>query len=83
MFITFEFVNFRNICHGHKKERIVHQPPLFSDFKPIGVKMNFLKKISLSIDEYEAFRLADYVGLSHDDASNEMDISRSTFYQTY
>ena len=41
--------------------------------------MNYLKKISLSIDEYEAFRLADYLGLSHDNASNEMDISRSTF----
>jgi len=62
-----------------QKERIVHQPPLFSDFKPTGVKINYLDKVSLSLDEYEAFRLADSIGLSHDEASNEMDISRSTF----
>jgi uncharacterized protein len=62
-----------------QKERMVHQPPLFTDFKPIGVRIDFLKKTSLSLDEYEAFRLADFIGLSHDDASNEMDISRSTF----
>ena len=62
-----------------QKERIVHQPPLFTDFKPIGVKMNLLKQVSLSLDEYEAFRLADYMGLSHDEAANEMEISRSTF----
>ena len=62
-----------------QKDRIVHQPPLFSDFKPIGVKLNFLKKVSLTLDEYEAFRLADFIGLSHDEASIEMDISRSTF----
>jgi len=62
-----------------QKERIVHQPPLFSDFKPIGVKMNYLKKVLLTLDEYEAFRLADFIGLSHDEASVEMNISRSTF----
>ena len=62
-----------------QKERIVHQPPLFTDFKPVGVKMNFLEQVSLTLDEYEAFRLADFIGLSHDEASNEMDISRSTF----
>jgi len=62
-----------------QKERIVHLPPLFTDFKPIGVKMNLLKQVSLSLDEYEAFRLADYMGLSHDEAANEMEISRSTF----
>jgi predicted DNA-binding protein (UPF0251 family) len=62
-----------------QKERIVHQPPLFADFKPIGVKMNLLKQVSLSLDEYEAFRLADYMGLSQDEAANEMEISRSTF----
>ena len=62
-----------------QKRRFVNQPPLFTDFKPVGVKMNFLKQISLSLDEYEAFRLADFIGLSHDEAANEMEISRSTF----
>jgi predicted DNA-binding protein (UPF0251 family) len=62
-----------------EKERYVHNPPLFTDFKPIGTSARYLGVIQLSIDEYEAFRLADYVGLSHEEAADEMEISRSTF----
>ncbi|MDX2432510.1 MAG: DUF134 domain-containing protein, partial [Bacteroides sp.] len=57
----------------------VHEPPLFSDFKPIGVKGQDLKQIILTLDEFEAFRLADQLGLSHALAADEMEISRSTF----
>lgn len=59
--------------------RIVFEPPLFSDFKPIGVKGEDLKKIVLTLDEFEAFRLADQQGFSHAMAADEMEISRSTF----
>ncbi len=59
--------------------RIVHEPPLFTDFKPIGVRGHNLKPIILTLDEFEAFRLADQLGLSHALAADEMEISRSTF----
>jgi uncharacterized protein len=59
--------------------RIVHEPPLYSDFKPIGARGHDLKQIILTLDEFEAFRLADQLGLSHALAANEMEISRSTF----
>ena len=62
-----------------EKERTVHTPPFFTGFKPIGVKAGALESVSLSLDEFEAFRLADYMGLSHVQAAEEMDISRSTF----
>ena len=62
-----------------KNNRIVHTPPLFSGFKPIGVKRGNLQTVNLSLDEYEAIRLADKLGLSHLQASEEMNISRSTF----
>lgn len=62
-----------------EKERIVHTPPLYTGFKPIGVRAGGLEALSLSLDEYEAFKLADYMGLSHVEAAGEMDISRSTF----
>ncbi|MFC2151052.1 DUF134 domain-containing protein [Bacteroidota bacterium] len=62
-----------------EKERIVHKPPLFSEFKPIGVAGRLLDQIQLSIDEYEALRLADYEGFSQEDAAEEMEISRPTF----
>jgi len=62
-----------------KNDRIVHEPPLFTEFKPTGVYGRKLDQISMSLDEYEAFRLADLLGLSHEEASEEMEISRSTF----
>lgn len=62
-----------------EKNRIVHTPPLFSEFKPIGVPVQELRQISLTLDEFEAFRLADYKGLMHAEGADEMGISRSTF----
>lgn len=62
-----------------KKERIVKHPPVYTKFKPIGIPLNDLKKISLTIDEFEAIRLADLEAKDHLTASIEMGISRSTF----
>ncbi|MCK4466044.1 MAG: DUF134 domain-containing protein, partial [Bacteroidales bacterium] len=62
-----------------EKHRIVYEPPIFTEFKPMGVAGRFLERTYLSLDEFEAFRLADFVGLSHAEASDEMEISRSTF----
>jgi len=62
-----------------KKERIIKQPPLYSSFKPTGVMKSSLEQITLSLDEYEAVRLADYLQMEHEEASVEMEISRSTF----
>ncbi|MBU2651933.1 MAG: DUF134 domain-containing protein [Bacteroidetes bacterium] len=62
-----------------KSDRIVHEPPVFSEFKPTGIKGVDLERIQLSLDEFEAFRLADFMGLSHAEAADEMEISRSTF----
>ncbi|MEE4256655.1 MAG: DUF134 domain-containing protein [Bacteroidales bacterium] len=62
-----------------EKDRIVHTPPLFSEFKPIGVPVHELINVILTLDEFEAFRLADYIGLSHAEGAEEMGISRSTF----
>ncbi len=62
-----------------KNNRIVHEPPIFTDFKPIGVRGVSLEQVIMSLDEYEAFRLADHIGLSHEEAAEEMEISRPTF----
>ena len=59
--------------------RTVLEPPLFTEFKPLGLKGQDLEQIQLTLDEFEAFRLADYIGLSHAEAADEMGISRSTF----
>jgi uncharacterized protein len=62
-----------------KKMRIVHQPPVYTSFKPIGVRVNELDQISLDLDELEAIRLTDYLSKEHSEAADEMGISRSTF----
>ncbi len=62
-----------------KNRRYVFEPPLFTEFKPVGVAARTLRANSLALDEYEAIRLADYQGLSHEEAADEMGISRSTF----
>ena len=59
--------------------RIVHEPPLFSSFKPVGIPEHSLNRIQLTLDEFEAFRLADQMELSQSEAADEMGISRSTF----
>ena len=48
-------------------------------FKPRGIPLSDLQEISLTIDEFEAIRLADLEGLYQEDAAKSMDISRQTF----
>jgi predicted DNA-binding protein (UPF0251 family) len=83
MFVIFvlEFIyKFRNSNMGRKEiERTVHKPPLFKVFKPTGVAGNILEEVVLSIDEYESIRLVDYCKHSHEEAADEMSISRPVF----
>jgi predicted DNA-binding protein (UPF0251 family)/DNA-directed RNA polymerase subunit RPC12/RpoP len=59
--------------------RQVKEPPLFDIFKPRGVAVQKNEFIIMNLDEFEAIRLADYLGLDHKESSLEMEISRSTF----
>lgn len=62
-----------------QNDRVVHQPPLFTEFKPAGVPVRDLENVLLTLDELEAFRLADHLNMSHAEAADEMEISRSVF----
>ena len=62
----------------HKKRTVSHSPGV-SYFKPRGIPMMELAESVLTIDECEAIRLADYEGLSHEDAGEQMGVSRATF----
>ncbi|GGB06053.1 MULTISPECIES: DUF134 domain-containing protein [Agarivorans] len=48
-------------------------------FKPNGVPLSKLKKISILPEELEALRLADYLNMSQQQAAEQMAISRQTF----
>lgn len=53
--------------------------PAIRLFKPAGVPGSALDRILLSLDEFEALRLADYEGLYHEAAALRMGVSRQTF----
>jgi uncharacterized protein len=48
-------------------------------YKPAGVPGRFLEEVTLTFDEFEALRLADFEGLYQEDAAKQMKISRQTF----
>ena len=48
-------------------------------FKPAGIPARKLEQVVLTVDEFEALRLADYDGLYHEQAAAKMNVSRQTF----
>jgi len=61
-----------------KKYRIVRKDPKISQFSPRG-RPGRPDETSLTMDEFEALRLADYSGLSQKEAAKSMRISQQTF----
>lgn len=59
--------------------RNVNCTPLVGCFKPRGIPVSMLEEVVLTLDEFEAIRLADFEGLYHEDAAMRMNISRQTF----
>ncbi len=62
-----------------QKCRQIESNPEVICFKPAGIRMQDLDEIVLTIDEYEAVRLADYLGLYQEKAAEQMNVSRQTF----
>ncbi len=56
--------------------------PACRAFKPAGAPTMGLGDVTLSLDEYEAIRLADHEGLYQEDAALRMGVSRQTFGRT-
>lgn len=48
-------------------------------FKPRGIPLSSLEEVVLSVDEFEAIRLADMEGMYQKQAAEEMNVSRQTF----
>ena len=62
-----------------KKNRLVGFNPKINYFKPRGIPVLDLDEVCLTVDEREAIRLADLLGMSHADAGERMGVSRATF----
>jgi uncharacterized protein len=59
--------------------RRVTGKPAASLFKPAGIPVRLLEQVVLTLDEFEAVRLADLNGLYHEQAAECMRVSRPTF----
>ncbi len=62
----------------NKKPRMVGHTPPASVFKPAGVPARTLQWLRLTLDQYEALRLADYEGLSQEEVAERLGVSRPT-----
>ena len=61
-----------------KKKRIVKKEPIIYRFSPRG-KAGRPDEVDLAMDEFEALRLADYLGMSQRKAARSMNVSQQTF----
>ncbi|MBW2622596.1 MAG: DUF134 domain-containing protein [Deltaproteobacteria bacterium] len=61
-----------------KFKHVLNHPEI-TYFKPRGVPLRDLAEVYLSLEGFEALRLADLEGLKHVDAAQQMKVSRQTF----
>ncbi len=59
--------------------RLVSGTPGAVFFKPAGIPTRELTEVVMSLDEFEAIRLADREGLYQEEAAGRMGVSRTTF----
>ena len=64
-----------------KKYRIVRTDPRISQFSPRG-KAGRPDETDLTMDEFEAIRLTDFMGINQKEAARFMRISQPTFSRT-
>jgi predicted DNA-binding protein (UPF0251 family) len=62
-----------------KKKRCIYNNPGLRYFKPRGIPLTELDIIQIGLDEYEAIRLSDLMGMSQIEAAKSMNISRGTY----
>lgn len=69
----------KNTVGRPQKCRFVKSSPLHTYYKPRRIPMSNLEVVSVTVDELEAIRLADYNGIYHEKGAEKMGISRQTF----
>jgi len=62
-----------------RRFRWVGAVPHVTYFKPRGIPLAQLGEVVLTVDEHEAIRLGDSLGLEQEEAAGKMNISRQTF----
>lgn len=63
------------------KRRFVRAEPGVTHYKPRGIPIGALEEIVLSLDEFEALRVADHLGLPQKEAAQQMKVSQPTLHR--
>lgn len=66
------------MARPHCPRRVASQPEAVY-FKPRGIPLASLDEVVVTVDEFEAVRLADLEGLYQDQGAARMNVSRATF----
>lgn len=61
-----------------KKCRFVKREPGVTFFKPQGIPLRVLEHQVITVDELEALRLSDFLGMSHEETAKQLKVSRPT-----
>ncbi|MDK2850015.1 MAG: uncharacterized protein PWP03_164 [Candidatus Woesearchaeota archaeon] len=63
------------------KRRFVSDIPEVSFFKPAGVRLRDLEEVILTVEEFEAVKLKDFMGLDQVACAEKMNVSQPTFHR--
>jgi predicted DNA-binding protein (UPF0251 family) len=63
--------------------RTLNELPIVKGFRPLWIRTNYRQAVILRLEEYEAFRLVDYEGLTHEQVAEKMNVSRPTVTRIY
>lgn len=66
-----------------KAKRILRDLPTVKGFRPLWMRTNYRSAVVMPPEEYEAIRLVDYEGMTHEEASQSMGVSRPTLTRIY
>ena len=61
--------------------RRVSTQPDITYFKPAGIRITEIDEITLTVEEYEAIKLKDLLGLEQEKCARKMQISQPTFHR--
>ncbi len=76
--LIMSITNYR-ICHDRNIAEKWAVCPIKTTSSRRGIPASLLEEVVLTLDEFEAIRLADYEGLYQEDGAKKMNISRQTF----
>lgn len=66
-----------------KRSRLILNPPSIKGMSAFGIQKRSSEKISLFFEEYQVIRLLDYEGMTQEEASVHMAVSRPTLTRVY